>query len=77
MTQLSAHDEGKRVVDQHGEEVGVVKSVEQGRAFVDPDPGITDKIKSRLGWDDMEEGDYLLETSRIETVTDDEIRLRR
>lgn len=76
MAELTEHDEGKRVVDQHGETIGMVKEVQGGRAFVDPDAGITEKIKSSLGWDEVDESDYMLEPSRIESVTDDEIRLR-
>lgn len=68
-------DEGKAVIDSNGNQVGVVKSVEHGTAYVDPDPGITDKLMSKLGWGDSDEEDYPLQEARIETVTDDEIRL--
>lgn len=69
-------DEGKRVVNASGTEIGMVTAVRDGVAHVDPDPGITDTIRSKLGWGKTDEDDYALEASRIDTVTDDEIRLK-
>ncbi|MXV62393.1 PRC-barrel domain containing protein [Natronorubrum sp. JWXQ-INN-674] len=70
-------DEGKRVVNENGETVGLVEHVEAGSVHVDPDPGITDSIKSKLGWGDADEETYALNTDNVEAITDDEIRLRR
>lgn len=75
-TQFTDDDVGKSVVDERGEQIGVVSAVEHGTARVDPDPGITDKIKATLGWEDTDEDTYPLQESAIEQVTDDEIRLR-
>jgi sporulation protein YlmC with PRC-barrel domain len=72
---LSEDDKGKRIVTSTGEEVGRVKDVQAGRAFVDPDPGITDSIRSMLGWGEAQEGDYELNTKRVERITDDEVHL--
>jgi sporulation protein YlmC with PRC-barrel domain len=75
-TVLTEDDEGKRVVNSHGDDVGRVVEVRQGTAHVDPDPGITDTLMSKLGWGDGQDEDtYRLDSSSIETVTDDEIRL--
>ncbi|WP_135366506.1 PRC-barrel domain containing protein [Halosimplex halophilum] len=74
-TTLSDDDQGKPVVDDNGEKVGVVSDVRGGTAHVDPDPGVTDKVKSRLGWSDADADDYPLADDEIATVTDDEIRL--
>lgn len=68
-------DEGKAVVDATGEDVGIVTDIEHGTAHVDPDPGITDSIKSKLGWGDRTEDTYPLQEERVASVTDDEIRL--
>jgi len=76
-THISEVDEGKRVVDENGDEVGIVSGFRGGRAYVDPDPGIGDKIRSKLGWENIDEDDYSLEQSDIATVTDDEVRLKR
>ncbi len=43
-------DEGKRVVNANGEEIGIVQNISGGTAHVDLSPGITDTIKSKLGW---------------------------
>lgn len=74
-TTLSEGDEGKRVVNAHGDEIGKVVDVQHGTAHVDPDPGLTDSIMSKLGWADRDEDTYQLDSSAIETVTDDEIRI--
>lgn len=74
-TTLSEDDKGKSIVTSNGEEVGMVKDVQAGRAFVDPDPGITDSIRSMLGWGDAQEGDYELNADRVERITDDEVVL--
>lgn len=75
---LTEEDEGKHVKNAHGDEVGLVVSVEHGQAQVEPDPGITDSIRSKLGWGDSgDEGTYELSPSNIESVTDDAIILGR
>lgn len=73
---ITEKDEGKRVLDGDGNMVGMVKSVEHGTAYIDPDPGMTDKLKSKFGWGDADEDTYPLQEESIDTVTDDEIRLR-
>ncbi|GGO00185.1 MULTISPECIES: PRC-barrel domain containing protein [Haloarcula] len=73
---LTERDEGKRVVNAEGEAVGMISGFRGGDAFVDPDPGITDKIMSRLGWEDIDEDDYKLDPSKVDTITDDEVRLK-
>jgi len=75
MAQFSEDDEGKSVVVD-GNEVGIVSEVEHGTAYVEPDPGITDKIKAKLDWGDRDEDTYPLQEQAVDTVTDDEIRLR-
>ena len=75
-SELTSDDEGKAVVSGD-ETLGRVVDVEHGTAYVDPDPGITDTVKAKLGWDDADVDDFTLEGSRVETVTDDEIRLKR
>ncbi|RAW44618.1 PRC-barrel domain containing protein [Halorubrum sp. 48-1-W] len=74
---LTEDDEGKNVVNADGDPVGRVMSVEHGSAHVDPDPGLADTIRSKLGWGDADEDDFQLDTSSIAAVSDDEIRLSR
>ncbi|MFC7081640.1 PRC-barrel domain containing protein [Halorussus caseinilyticus] len=75
MAQFSESDEGKPVV-MGDEKVGMVSEVEHGTAYVDPDPGITDKIKATLDWGDRGEDTYPLQENRVDAITDDEVRLR-
>ena len=72
---LSDSDEGKKVVNASGESIGRVVEVRGDTAHIDPDPGMTDTIKSKLGWGESDEETYRLQASRIDTVTDDEVRL--
>lgn len=72
---LTEEDEGKRVINADGDEIGRVTDVKDGHAHVNPDPGVTDTIMSKLGWGDSDEETYQLDPSNIEDVTDDEIRL--
>ncbi|MFC7143088.1 PRC-barrel domain containing protein [Halosimplex aquaticum] len=74
-TTVSDDDQGKPIVDENGEKIGVVSEVRAGTAYVDPDPGITDTVSSKLGWSDADEDDYPLPADEIAVITDDEIRL--
>ena len=74
-TTLTSADEGKDVVNATGDKIGRVVEVQHGTAHVDPDPGLTDSIMSKLGWADSDEDTYQLDSSAIETVTDDEIHV--
>lgn len=75
MATVTDDDEGKRVV-RGQDTVGRVVDVEHGTAYVDPDPGLTDTVKSKLGWGDADEDTYPLQDETIEEITDDEIRLQ-
>lgn len=75
-THLTDDDVGKHVVDASGNDVGMITSIENSHALVNPDPSVMDSIKSTLGWNDGKDS-YPIEESRIETITDDEIRLKK
>ncbi|WP_128476691.1 PRC-barrel domain containing protein [Halorussus pelagicus] len=75
MAQFSDSDEGKPVT-MGDEKVGMIAEVEHGTAYVDPDAGITDRIKATLDWGDRDEDTYPLDESRVDAITDDEVRLR-
>jgi len=70
-------DEGKRVVNASGDKIGVVSGVRSDTVYVDADPSISDRIRARLGWEHVDEDDYVLDQDKIDTVTDAEIRLKR
>jgi hypothetical protein len=73
---ITDEDEGKKVVNPNGDTIGIVSSVRSGSAYVDPDPGITDKIMGKLEWNDVDEDHYPLKDTQIDTITDDDIRLK-
>jgi len=74
-TTFTSSDEGKQIVNHTGETIGRVVEVDDGRAYVDPDPGVTDTVMSKLGWGSRDEGTYALNSDDVETITDDEVRL--
>lgn len=75
--EVTEDDKGKRVVNARGETIGMVTGYRNGAARVDPDPSITEKIRSRLGWDsDADDDEYVLQEAQIDEITDDEIRIR-
>lgn len=74
-TTLTESDKGKDVINATGETIGRVVDVQHGTAHVDPDPGLTDTIMSKLGWSESDEDTYQLDSSAIDSVTDDEIRI--
>lgn len=76
-TEITEDAVGKDVVAADGEKIGIVSAVRHGTAYVEPDPGITDKLKAKVGWDDVDEEDYPLQEEAVDTVKADEIRLRR
>ena len=75
--QFNDDDVGKTVVNGNGSEIGIISAIEHGTAYVDPDPGITTKITAALGWDNIDDEDgYPLQEQAVQTVTDDQVRLR-
>jgi len=76
-TNLTEKDEGKKVVNADGDTVGMISGFRGGRAHVDPDPDLTDKVKSALGWQDVDDDNYILESDQVERITDDEVHLTR
>lgn len=71
----SEDNEGKTVVDAHGETIGMVVEVEADTIYVDPDPSLTDRIKAVLDWGEMEEDAYPVDVDRIVNITDDQVEL--
>lgn len=71
--------EGKPVVNEDDEEIGVVTSVRDGTTYVDldPGPGATETLTSKLGWEDVDADDYPLTEESIERITDEEVHTRR
>jgi len=73
---LERDDIGKPVLNAGGDKIGIVSDVEDGVGYVDPEPGLSDRIRSRLQWGHHDDDDHPLRRSEIATVTDDEVRLK-
>lgn len=73
-THVTADDEGKAVV-YDGETVARVVEIEEDTAYVDPDPGVTETVTSKLGWAEADEESVPLHDDTIQEVTDDEVRI--
>lgn len=73
---LTNEDKGKRVVNSSGDKIGVVSDVEGNAAHVNPEAGLSDSIRSKLGWDDSQDSKQMLPSDRIQEVTDDEVKLK-
>lgn len=68
-------DEVGKPVVASGDTIGMITDVEEGIAYMDPHPGLTERIMGRLGWSDKDEEDYPLTPDQIANITDDEVRL--
>ncbi|WP_049921941.1 hypothetical protein [Halopiger djelfimassiliensis] len=73
---ITKADEGKRVLNTDGTEVGRIVAVEDGHGYVDPDPGLTGTIKAKLGWGDVTAAAHPLDEGSIDEITDDAVYLR-
>ena len=69
-------DEGKTVIAD-GQQIGVLVEVEEGRAYVQPEPSITESLVAKLGWGeiDADADAYPIYDDAVAAITDDEIRL--
>jgi hypothetical protein len=73
---LTDEAEGKTVVDASGEPLGLVTTVEEDVAYVEPNPDLAESIAARLGWGDADEDEYTVHADAVGELTDDEVRLR-
>jgi len=73
---LTDDEEGKTVVDASGEPLGLITTVEDETAFVEPNPDLAEPIAARLGWGSTDEDDYTVHADAVGGVSDDQVRLR-
>lgn len=73
---LADVSQGDSVVDDQGETVGLVTAVEGSTLFVDPDPGLTEKLSAKLGWVDQDDAEYTIDASDVASVEGGNVRLR-
>jgi len=73
--QFSEDDEGKTVVTDAGKEIGVVRDVRAGVAFVEPMASLDPTIMAELGWGGDDRDAYRLDEARVDAVTEDTVML--
>ena len=73
---LTDEEEGKTVVDASGEPLGLITTVEEDAAYVEPNPDLAESIAARLGGKDAEDDEYAIHADAVNETTDEKIRLR-
>ena len=73
--QLTDTEVGKTVVTPDGDEIGQVTNVHNNVATVEPDPGLTDRLRAVLDWEgsDSDSETYRLQAADVSNVTDDTV----
>ncbi|WP_276271343.1 hypothetical protein [Haloarcula litorea] len=79
MSVLSTADEGKFLMDQEGEQIGIVTEVDPDEqvAYVEPEPDVAEAVVQGLGYGDADDDDIEVPANAVETVTDSELRVAR
>ena len=72
---FSNGDVGKSVVNDNGEEVGVVASVEGDIAHVRPETEAVDSVKSSIGWEGVADTAHPLDADVVREITEHAVRL--
>lgn len=73
---FKSEDANKRVMTADGDMVGTVDRISGSTAHVKPDESLSQSIRRRLGWSEQGMDTYTLRKSKVEEITDDEIRLK-
>lgn len=68
-------DQGKDVVDTHGEDLGIVSDVDGDTLFVEPDPSLIESVMSTLHWREGDRDEMKVPGDRILRIDDDEVVL--
>jgi len=79
MSVLSTADEGKFLMDEEAEQIGIVTEVDTDAqiAYVEPDPDIAEAVVQGLGFGDADGDDIEVSAESVETVTDTELRVAK
>ncbi|WP_424008834.1 hypothetical protein [Haloferax denitrificans] len=79
MSVLSTADEGKFLMDEEAEQIGIVTEVDTDAqiAYVEPDPDLAEAVLQGLGFGDADGDDIEVPAESVETVTDTELRVAK
>lgn len=72
-----SEDEGKRVVTADGDEIGTIEQASGSMAHVKPSANLSQSVRRRLGWAEEGEETYELQTTNVDSIESDEIRLKK
>jgi sporulation protein YlmC with PRC-barrel domain len=70
---LTKDEEGKRVVDADGTQLGIVEDVRHGTAHVEAEPAVVEEMKTELGAGGSDGNTFTLSEDGVERIEDDEI----
>lgn len=68
---LTTEAVGKRVIDADGKHTGLVRDVSSGVVSIEPDPGITETVKTTLGLGHSDRNAYPVGSRAIDTIATD------
>lgn len=68
-------DQGKDVVDTHGEDLGIVSDVDGETLYVEPDPSLLESVMSTLHWREGDRDEMKIPGDRVLRIDDDEVVL--
>lgn len=74
---FNSEDEGKRVVTANDDTIGIIEQASGSSARVAPNEDLSRGTRRRLGWTEEGEETYRLQKSKVNRITDTEVRLRR
>lgn len=74
---FESKDKGKNVMTADGDMVGTVDSVSGSTAHIRADEKLSQSTRRRLGGSEDDEDTFELQHSKVDSITDDEIRLAR
>lgn len=75
-TRITQDEEGKPVVDANGNDIGIIASVQEETAHVNIDPGLAEKVKSQLGWEEASGDTYPIQPEMIASISTNEVQLQ-
>jgi len=61
---------------EDGETVGTVAKTMETELHVEPHTGLSQSIRRRLGWAESDQDTFSVSHSSVDSITDDEIRLK-
>lgn len=72
---ITDDDQGKIVVGEDGERVGVVTDVENDILYVEPNAGFLERLEAALGLESHDEDTYPVTADQIQSIDDDKVVL--